>query len=275
MTFPAINQTLLNTTLIVDEMPGRLTGDDEDPPGRVLIIDSQGNKIWEMLALKMPYDAIPLEDGTFLVNIIRDKAVWHITPEGKKISSVGVGGYPCSTRLLSNGDILVSGWDYDLPGFVRQFNAKGQIQWHLENLKWPWKADRLTSGNTLIADAGNRHIFEVTPNGDMVWEINHLGPEKPELWESLGPVDCQRLANKNTLVSIRGQHRVIELTPTGEIVWEINEPLLYKPYSAVRLKNNNTLIADGGHFRVIEVNLQKKIVWEIPGLGYPAKAYRF
>ncbi|NNF98805.1 MAG: hypothetical protein HKM93_05465 [Desulfobacteraceae bacterium] len=270
-----INQQLAGTTLIVDEMPGRINGDDENPPGRILHLDAAGRTVWETTVLKMPYDAIPLEDGTYLANIIRDKSVWQVARDGQRILRISVGGYPCSTQLLATGDILVAGWDYDLPGFVRQFDSRGHVQWCCENLKWPWKAERLDSGNTLIADAGNRRVFEVDMNGETVWEVDGLGPESPALWESLGPVYCQRLADHNTLVSIRGLSRVVELDASGRIVWEIDNRILKQQYSAVRLKNNNTLIADGGNFRVIEVNPQKQIVWEMSDLGYPAKAYRF
>ena len=47
------------TTLIVDEIPGRIVGDDDWPPGRVLHLGPNGETLWETSALKMPYDAVP------------------------------------------------------------------------------------------------------------------------------------------------------------------------------------------------------------------------
>lgn len=105
--------------------------------------------------------------------------------------------------------------------------------------------------------------------------LEALGPEKPELFDALGPVYCQRLDDGNTLVSIRGLSKIVELDPDGREVWEIGKDLILNQYSAVRLWNGNTLIADGGHFRIIEVDVEKNIVWEKTGIGYPAKAYRY
>ncbi len=275
MGFPGLHKNLSGSVLIVDEIPGRITGNDEEPPGRILHMDQLGNTLWESFDFKMPYDAVPLEDETYLVNIIRDKAVWHVNRKGERLNRILVGGYPCSTQLLQGGDILVSGWDYHLPGFVRRFNDQGRITWCCEGLKWPWKAELLKSGNVLIADAGRRHVIEVDENGTMVWEIGNLGPENPKLWDALGPVYCQRLENGHTLISVRGHSQVIEVTNAGDIIWEIGSDMLCNQYAAVRLKNGNTLIADSGNFRMIEVSPEKKIVWELSGLGYPAKGYRF
>jgi hypothetical protein len=73
------------TTLIVDEIPGRIVGDDDWPPGRVLHLGPSGETLWETSALKMPYDAVPLSDGGYLVAIIRARAVWQIAPDGQVV----------------------------------------------------------------------------------------------------------------------------------------------------------------------------------------------
>lgn len=261
-------------TLIVDEIPGRLVGNDDEPPGRVLGLNRQGQPILDIASLKMPYDAVPTPDGCYLVSIIRAKAVWKVRPDGSLVCSQAVGGYPCSIQLLSNGHVLVAGWDYHLPGFVREYDQNWQIVWQLEGLRWPWKAQRLDTGNTLIADAGTNRVFEVTSDGREVWAADQLGPEQPTLFDALGPVYCQRLNNGNTLISIRALSRVVELDSAGKTVWEVGHEQLYNQYSAIRLTNGNTLIADAGHFRVIELDHNKNLVWEQSGLGYPAKAYR-
>ena len=38
-------------------------------------------------------------------------------------------------------------------------------------LSWPRDADRLPSGNTLVSDSRNSRVLEVTPSGDVVWEV--------------------------------------------------------------------------------------------------------
>lgn len=264
----------VSKTLIVDEIPGRIAGDDDNPPGRLLLLDSSDQPVLDLHTLKMPYDAVLKPDGTFLVNLIRERAVWHIADDGELLARIHVGGYPCSLQLLDNGHVLVAGWDDDVPGFVREFSPNGGLVWSIEPLRWPWKAERLSNGNTLIADAGTNRVFEVSPSGDEVWAVDNLGPTTPELFDALGPVYCRRLANGNTLVSIRGLSRIVELAPDGEPVWEVGAEIVSNQYAAERLPNGNTLICDTGHHRVIELTPDKRIVWEYGGLGYPAKAYR-
>ncbi len=188
---------------------------------------------------------------------------------------LAVGGYPCSLQLLTQGHLLVAGWDDDKPGFVREFDTHGQIAWSIENLRWPWKAERLPNGQTLIADAGAGRVFEVDAHGATVWQADGLGPPEPQLFDRLGPVYCQRLPTGNTLVSIRGTQQVVELDPAGQTVWSLGAPLLSNQYAAIRLPSGNTLICDTGHHRVIEVAPDASIVWERGGFGYPAKAYRY
>jgi uncharacterized protein (UPF0248 family) len=115
----------------------------------------------------------------------------------------------------------------------------------------------------------------VTRDGIEIWGIGGLGPERPGLFDTLGPVSCQRLDTGNTLVSIRGLSRVVELNERGQAVWEIGPELVSAQYSAIRLASGNTLIADQGHHRVIEIDRERQIVWERGGFGYPAKAYRW
>lgn len=261
-------------TLVVDEIPGRIVGDDDEPPGRLVLLDRAGATLWANEQLKMPYDAVRLPDGRYYVNIIRARAVWELFPDGTIGRQQPVGGYPCSLQLLPNGNLLVAGWDDDVPGFVREFTSAGQIVWQLEDLRWPWYAQRLPDEHTLIADAGTGRVYEVDAAGNEVWAAANLGPEEPELFDALGPIYCQRLYDGNTIVSIRAHSRIVELDPAGQVVWELGAPLLANQYAAVRLWNGNTLIADAGHFRVIEVDCQGEIVWERGGFGYPAKAYR-
>ncbi len=262
-------------TLIVDEIPGRIVGDDDEPPGRVRLLDAAGAIAWEHLHLKMPYDAAPLPDGGYLVGIIRARAVWQIAPDGAVVRRQPVGGYPCSLERLPGGNILVAGWDDDVPGFVREFAPTGEIVWRHEPLRWPWKAQRLANGHTLIADAGTGRVYEVDRQGEEVWAAAGLGPDEPALFDALGPIWCQRLHDGNTLVSIRARSRIVELDPAGRVVWEMGREIVAEQYSAVRLATGNTLIADAGHHRVIELDVDKRIVWERGSFGYPAKAYRW
>lgn len=39
------------------------------------------------------------------------------------------------------------------------------------DMAWPRDADRLPNGNTLVTDSRNHRVFEVTPEGTIVWEV--------------------------------------------------------------------------------------------------------
>lgn len=264
----------LNSTIIVDEIPGRDVGDPNYPPGRLVHYAENGDVIFDTNMLKMPYDVAMLDDGTYWLSMIRENALWRINRQSEVVEVLYVGVYPTAFSVLDNGNILVSGWDDDHPGFVREYNADHEIVWRLEDLTWPWKAERLDNGNTLIADAGENRVYEVTPDGTQVWEYQGLAPEVNELFDGLGPIYVQRLDNGNTLISGRAVSKIVEVDTVGTVVWEVGQPLIDTQYSAVRLKNGNTLIADAGHTRVIEIDNDKNIVWEKGGFGYPAKAYR-
>jgi hypothetical protein len=53
----------------------------------------------------------------------------------------------------------------------------GQCEWTrvwsvgTDQLSWPRDADRLPNGNTLIVDTLNHRVIEVTPTGEIVWEV--------------------------------------------------------------------------------------------------------
>lgn len=263
-----------NSTIIVDEIPGRAVGNPDFPPGRLLHLAENGDVIFDTNMLKMPYDVAMLDDGTYWLSMIRENALWRINRNSEVVEVLLVGVYPTAFSVLDNGNLLVSGWDDDHPGFVREYNKNHEIVWQIEDLMWPWKAERLDNGNTLIADAGTNRVYEVTPELEEVWAWEGLAPEKNELFDGLGPIYADRLDNGNTLISGRAVSRIVEVDPDGNIVWEVGPPLIDTQYSAVRLKNGNTLIADAGHTRVIEITPDKEIVWEQGGFGYPAKAYR-
>ena len=261
-------------TLIVDEFPSGQLTDAFAPNGRIAVLSADGSAGWENGSLPMTYDAAVANSLEFWVALIRERAIWKCDQDGVPWQKIHVGGYPCSLQQLANGHLLAAGWDDDLPGFVREYDEEGQLIWQLEGLVWPWKAERLANGNTLVSDAGTGSVFEVDSDGRTVWQVVGLGPENPTLFDNLGPVYCQRLDTGNTLVSIRGLSKVVELDPAGSIIWQLPDGLTKDQYSAIRLPNGNTLIADNGHNRVIEVDAGANIVWEVSGFGYIAKAYR-
>jgi hypothetical protein len=55
-------------------------------------------------------------------------------------------------------------------------------EWTDERMQWPRDADRLPNGNTLIVDTHGTRVVEVTPAGDIEWQV-----------ESSLPYDAERL----------------------------------------------------------------------------------
>ena len=150
-------------------------GNDDEPPGRLLLLDSDGHASIDIQSLKMPYDAAFTPNGNLIVTIIRERAVWTISPTGDVLGRMPAGGYPCSLQPLVNGNVMVAGWDDDVPGFVREFAPDGTIVWRIEPLRWPWKAECLPNGNTLIADTGHFPVLEIDRAQNIVWEQGGLG----------------------------------------------------------------------------------------------------
>jgi len=52
--------------------------------------------------------------------------------------------------------------------------------WSDEQMQWPRDADRLPSGNTLIADSHGKRVIEVNQEGDIVWEVPSTLPYDAE-----------------------------------------------------------------------------------------------
>ena len=50
-------------TLIAIEMPGLIVGNTDEPPERIMLVNNQGQVLWENTTLKMPYDIAPTPKG--------------------------------------------------------------------------------------------------------------------------------------------------------------------------------------------------------------------
>lgn len=83
-------------------------------------------------------------------------------------------------------------------------------------LSYPQSALRLANGNTLIVDAGNMRLIEVTDEGDIIWE--HHTNEGPEEHQMDSPF---RAAKTTTgLVMVLSETSVMEIDPNEKkVVW--------------------------------------------------------
>jgi hypothetical protein len=87
--------------------------------------------------------------------------------------------------------ILVADSENDrIVEYARTESGEWTRTWNVgtDGLSWPRDADRLPNGNTLVVDTMNQRVFEMTPEGDVVWEFHapwapydvervHLGDE--------------------------------------------------------------------------------------------------
>jgi hypothetical protein len=72
--------------------------------------------------------------------------------------------------------VLVADSDNNRVTELHRENGEWEVAWTLESaggieLDWPRDADRLANGNTLVTDTLNKRVFEITPNGSVVWSI--------------------------------------------------------------------------------------------------------
>jgi hypothetical protein len=182
----------------------------------------------------------PLGDGRFLIgeSYAGVSYVLEVDTEGneyKRIELKGIGDHPHRTfrviRKTPQGTYLVAGQGKRYKGRqAMEVDAEGKTI-----RRYPgggYAAIRLPNGNTLLS-SGDRHLgdcvarlFEVDPEGNIVWKLEHddLLPEI-QIGYSAG---VQRLPNGNTLVCNGRYHldpdvdpgpAVFEITPEKEIVW--------------------------------------------------------
>lgn len=209
-----------------------------------------------------------------------------VEPDGKVSWEYPCKGTPHDLTLLANGNVLFINADSE----VVEVSPAKQVVWSYkpqparDDVKKieVHAAQRLSDGNTLVAETGNRRLVEVDQKGQIVRTI-------PLTIENPHPHRDTRLARKlvsgNYLVCHEGDGKVREYDPSGKVVWTYALDLAGRPrapghgveghgtecYGAVRLANGNTLIACGNGNRVIEVNPAGKTVWsvdqnELPGI---------
>ena len=135
-------------------------------------------------------------------------------------------------------------------------------------LSRPRSAQKLDSGNFLIADQQNKRLVEISPSGQIVWSFQDENL-------LLSPYYAETLPDGHVLYVDTLRKRVVQIDREGNVQWYYGRPLpgdlgapknrLFGPQFATRLKNGNTLIADTHHHRVLEVNPQGETVWEYIG----------
>jgi len=178
-------------------------GDPRFHPDNLIMDSRQANIVWIVnmaedtgyevgeIVWKVGPDYSPgTPEGDKLGQIIGQHHA-HMIPEGLPgegnilvFDNGGLAGYPLEFRWHSrvlefdpiNLDLV---WDYEY--------TKGSIfipygEWHRFFSYFISSAQRLPNGNTLIDEGSNERVFEVTPEGEIVWEfIDGFGNPLPLL----------------------------------------------------------------------------------------------
>jgi len=185
-------------------------------------VDAQGNVVWEFanngpeflekysinpLAKREEYGhantVSVLPNGDYLVSyrvfdllVIIDRQTGQLKWE---YQNTALGGqHDC--QMLDNGNILVFANGHNSAGGNPNFSQVWEIEPQSKEIVWRyfpkknpltfWSphisgCQRLSSGNTLICEGGQGCIFEITPDGEVVWEyINPFFGAHPSLPDS-------------------------------------------------------------------------------------------
>ncbi len=135
--------------------------------------------------------------------------------------------------------------------------------------------ERLSNGNTMIAESGRGRIIEVDRDGKLRKEIP-LVLDHPNAHSDTRLV--RSTGNGTYLVAHEADGKVREYDrDSGQVVWEYEVPMFGKHeqkghgpeafgnrlFAALRLTDGNTLIATGNGHGVLVVSPEKEIVWQI------------
>lgn len=177
--------------------------------------------------------------------------------------------YPASNCndlwVLPNGNLL-----FNTGHGVREVNRAKEVVFDYQSKSEIFACQRLTNGNTFIAECNYGRLLEMDPAGKIVKELRLLPEGKDGGHAYIRNARC--LANGNYLVCHYGGQVVREYDPQGKIVASFPAP--GGVHSAVRLPNGNTLMAccdmkpDAGP-RVVEVDPAGKTVWEVKSADLP------
>jgi len=179
---------------------------------RIIEVNFEKEIVWEWRAIDylVAPDPIPEEDWTHLNDVDR-------LPNGNTL--ITLRNYDSIIEINPAGDII---WQYGL----LEYDISPEAENHTE-LWGPHNADRLSNGNTMIADSKNDRIIQVDELGNIVWELN--SSQISLVW----PRDADLLPNGNILIADSGNNRIIEVNSTNDIVWEYLAPGL--TYDADRI----------------------------------------
>jgi len=165
--------------------------------------------------------------------------------------------------VLPNGNVLYAYGGK--PTGVREVTRQGKEVWnYVSQCPQVLGCERLSDGNTLVAEQGPCRAVEVNARGEVI-RVTPLKTNQEGY--HLQVRNIHKLANGNILAAHEGEGAVREVDIEGKVVWEYTG--VENAGDAQRLANGNTLISCGTQRRVIEVTPDKRIVWEFSAIDAP------
>lgn len=260
--------------------------------GKAFIVDPEGTVLWEYEpSNSRVFDGERLSNGHILLSVATAVPAGECPREYQ--STVRYEDHCVQNRVIELDPATDTiEWEY---AWYDAFT-----HWHEVH-----DADRLPSGETIIADMGNDRAFAVNQSGDITWEWvadDHIGPGT-EFWEIHVPDsrqdalrkggprddwthinDIDALPNGNMQVSVRNFDVILEIDPsTNTIVQVIGTPgdyeFMFEQHDPNRIANETIIISDSKNNRVIERDLETgALVWMYTGgfdrLQWPRDADR-
>jgi hypothetical protein len=166
-------------------------------------------------------------------------------------------------QTLPNGNLVYAYGGK--PTGVVEVNPRNETVWnYVSRCPQVLGCERLSNGNTLVAEQGPCQVVEVDPSGKVV-HVTKLSTNQTAY--HLQVRNVHRLSNGDILAAHEGDGAIREYDPDGQIVWQYTG--VENTGDARRLANGNTLIGGGTQKRVIEVSPAGKIVWEFKASDAP------
>ena len=203
--------------------------------GNVVEVDAEGKEVWRYEAGKTERGG-PIEIHAFrrlengltmiaesgaarIIEVDRDKKIVHSIP-----LSVPNPDAHRDTRLVRptpNGNYLVA---HEALGVAREYDRTGKTVWEYNVGSKLYSAVRLKNGNTLIGTGDGHRVIEVSPEKEILWQIQEKELAGVQLaWITM----VDRLENGNTwIVNCHAgpeNPQVLEVTPEKKVVWSFKD----------------------------------------------------
>jgi hypothetical protein len=216
--------------------------------GRVMEVDADGTKRWQIEGLSHPLNAQVIEGDRVLIAEYRGQRVTERDLQGKILWEKKI-AWPIAAQRLANGNTFIATRNQ-----LVEIGTRGQETVHSLKGETLMAAQRLPGGNIACLTSAGVFVM-LDPAGNTVRRL--AGGFAADFG-----CGFEVLPNGNLLIPETRAGRVAEYDVNGKLVWKCAVP---GPLSASRLADGRTLCASTN--RALEVDPQGRTVWEIRAVG--------